>query len=55
MKVMAGFTIVLSILGLVTSLHGSEDNVWYCAGLKLIMLILSFCGGVFAILFLIMY
>lgn len=55
MKVMAGFTVVLSIIGLITSLYVSEKNTGYGVMLKLTLLILSLFSGVFGILFLIMY
>ncbi len=55
MKVMAGITVVLSIIGLVTALYISEKNTGYGVMLKLNLLILSLFSGIFGILFLIMY
>jgi hypothetical protein len=55
MKVMAGLTVILSILGLITSLYISEKNTGYGVMLKLMLLILSLFSGIFGILFLIMY
>ena len=55
MKIMAGFTVVLSIIGLIVSLHVSEKNTGYGVMLKLMLLVLSFFSGIFSILFLIMY
>lgn len=55
MKVLAGLTVLLSVIGVVTALHGREDSLWYGACLKLSALILAVCGGLFAVLFLILY
>ncbi|GEM_PF-5960084 len=55
MKIMAGFTVVLSIIGLIISLHISENHTGYGVMLKATLLILSFFSGIFGILFLIMY
>lgn len=54
MKVMAGFTLVLSILGLIVSLHVEENYTGYGVLLKIMLLTLSFCSAVFSMLFLIM-
>jgi hypothetical protein len=55
MKVLAGFTLLFSIIGLITALHVSESHTGYGVMLKLVMLLLSVFSGVFSILFLIMY
>lgn len=55
MKVLAGITVVLSIIGLIASLYISEKNTGYGVMLKLTLLILSVFSGIFGILFLIMY
>ncbi len=55
MKVVAGITLIFSILGLVATLHVSENNAGYGVMLKLMLLLLSLCSGIFAMLFLILY
>jgi hypothetical protein len=55
MKILAGFTLFFSIIGLITALHVSEGNTGYGVMLKLVMLLLAVSSGVFSILFLIIY
>ncbi|HHV32850.1 hypothetical protein [Caproiciproducens sp. LBM24188] len=55
MKIVAGLTLCLSIIGLITSLHVSENHTGYGVGLKLMLLVLSVFSAFFSILFLILY
>lgn len=55
MKILAGFTVVLSILALIGALSGGDGGVWHCAVLKTLLFLLACCSAVFSILFLIWY
>lgn len=55
MKVLAGLTVLLSVLGIMTALHGAEDSLWCSARLKISILLLALCAGLFAILFLVLF
>lgn len=55
MKVMAGITIVLAVLGLFSALRIGGDSEWNGPILRFSLLVLSCVGGFFAVLFLIIY
>lgn len=55
MKVLAGITVGLAILGLLASLSVNEKYTGYGVMLKLSLFILSVFSGSFGILFLIIY
>jgi hypothetical protein len=55
MKILAGVTVGLSVLGLVASLSVNEKYTGYGAALKLTLFVLSVFSGVFGILYLIVH
>lgn len=55
MKALAGFTVVISILGLISSLHTGENDAWHSAVLRVVLFFLACFSIVFSVLFLIRY
>jgi predicted membrane protein len=55
MKTLAGFTVVISILGIISALYVSDNSAWHCAVLKVVLFFLACFSTVFSILFLIWY
>lgn len=55
MNILAGVTILLSFLGLLTAVRGGERESLVQAVTALLLLLLSLCGGTLAFLFLIWY
>lgn len=55
MKILAGFTVALSVFGLIGALTVSNGSAWHNAVTKVLLFFLACFGIVFSVLFLIWY